>query len=198
MTWISRKLHSVDSGGLYLWSTVIQGSSQSNDGKTSRAWPSQDYRLQVLHPVSPMGISLTWVDQNSAAEYLYWQDIATEIEARLKDSSSTTIMKRQMGRIQTFPNVLAKLTMTFDKLIFPLEVKFDLLWGMIYLNLKASKSSYYGEDAANGIRCLIHHLIGLNARAIYLLEFAERLSSSIDASKPAMSPTKRGLRSWIS
>lgn len=145
-----------------------------------------------------MSIWLTLVDQNYAADYLYWQDIATEIEARVKDSSSTTTMKRQMPRIQTFPNVLAKLTMTFDKLIFPSKVKFDLLWGLIYLNLKASKSSYYGEDAANRIRCLIHHLIGLNAHAIYLLEFAERLSSLIAASKPAMSLTKRELRSWIS
>ena len=106
------------------------------------------------------------VDLNSAAEYLHWQDIATEIEAKVEDSSSTNIMKRQMGRIQTFPNVLARLTMTFDKLILPLEVKFDLLWGLIYLNLKAGTGSYYGEDAANGIRCLIHHLIGLNAHAI--------------------------------
>jgi hypothetical protein len=56
--------------------------------------------------------------------------------------------------------------MTFDKLILPLEVKFDLLWGLIYLNLKAGTGSHYGEDAANEIRCLIHHLIGLNAHAI--------------------------------
>lgn len=58
-------------------------------------------------------------------------------------------MKRQMGRIQAFPNVLAKLTMTFDKLIFPLEVKFGALWGLVYLNLKVSKYSYESETAAN-------------------------------------------------
>lgn len=45
-------------------------------------------------------------------------------------------MKRQMSRIHAFPSVLVKLTMTFDGLIVPFDVKFDVLWGLIYLNLK--------------------------------------------------------------
>jgi hypothetical protein len=82
---------------------------------------------------------LTSLDRKTAADYLYWEDIASEIEARLKDPASTQIMKRQMGRIQEFPNVLARLTMKFDKLILPSQVKFYAIWGLIYLNLKASE-----------------------------------------------------------
>jgi hypothetical protein len=89
-----------------------------------------------------MNFRLTSIDLKAAADYLYWQDVSAEIEARLKDPSSTQVMRRQMGRIQSFPNVLARLTMNFEKLILPSEVKFDALWGLIYLNLKACKRLY--------------------------------------------------------
>lgn len=58
-------------------------------------------------------------------------------------------MKRQMGRITTFPNILAKLTMVFDKLVFPSEVKFDVLWKLVYLNLKVSKYPCESENGTN-------------------------------------------------
>jgi hypothetical protein len=96
-----------------------------------------------------MNAGLISVERKAAAEYLYWDDVGSEIEARLKDPSSTQVMKQQMGRIQAFPNGLAKLTMAFNKLISPLEVKFDILWGLIYLNLKVSTYSFESKHAAN-------------------------------------------------
>ncbi|KAG4441573.1 hypothetical protein IFR05_002958 [Cadophora sp. M221] len=80
-------------------------------------------------------------DQKAASDYIYWQDVKDEIQAKLSDSSSTQNMKRQMSRIHAFPSVLVKLTMTFDGLIVPFDVKFDVLWGLIYLNLKMSYTS---------------------------------------------------------
>ena len=76
------------------------------------------------------------IDLKAASDYLYWHDIKDEIQAKLSDSSSTQIMKRQMSRIQALPSILVKLTMTFDGLIMPFDVKFEILWGLIYLNLK--------------------------------------------------------------
>ncbi|PMD12014.1 hypothetical protein NA56DRAFT_57844 [Hyaloscypha hepaticicola] len=98
---------------------------------------TREFSVKRWEDLTSLALSrLSTQDREAAAEYLYWHDVGSEIEARIKDPKSTQIMKRQMGRIQAFPNVLAKLTMTFDKLIFPLEVKFGALWGLVYLNLK--------------------------------------------------------------
>ena len=79
---------------------------------------------------------LSTEDQKFASDYLYWQDIHHEVQAKLNDSSSTQIMKRQMNRILSFPGFLAKLTMNFERLTEPIPVNFEILWGLIYLNLK--------------------------------------------------------------
>lgn len=45
-------------------------------------------------------------------------------------------MKRQIARIQTFPQELSLLTKKFEKLVSPLYIRFDILWGTVYLSLK--------------------------------------------------------------
>jgi hypothetical protein len=50
-------------------------------------------------------------------------------------------MKRLLGRIQPLPRLLSTLTRKFAGLVAPSEVRFDLLWGLIYLNLKVKKES---------------------------------------------------------
>lgn len=52
------------------------------------------------------------------------------------DTSSTPAMKRLLGRIQPLPRTLSALTRNFASLVAPQEARFDLVWGMIYLNLK--------------------------------------------------------------
>ena len=76
-----------------------------------------------------------------AAKYHEWETLAKEIQARLNDPTSTQLMKRQMGKIQSLPHVLATLARSFSNLITPLEVRFELLWGLVYINLKLSYAS---------------------------------------------------------
>ena len=54
------------------------------------------------------------------------------------DPASTTLVKRNMSKIQPLPTVLATLFRNFSRLLVPFEVKYDLVWGLIYLNLKES------------------------------------------------------------
>lgn len=83
---------------------------------------------------------LIQTDRRMAARYGDWQDVVTDIQSRLKDAGSGLSMKRQISKIMPLPRTLADLTRTFSKLVHPREVKFDLLWGLIYLVLKVSYS----------------------------------------------------------
>lgn len=85
--------------------------------------------------------TLTFTDQKYAGQYMYSQDISLEIKSRLNDPSSTAIIRRQMSRIQALPNAMIKLTHLFRRLVQPVEVKLDILWGLIYLNLRMSYTS---------------------------------------------------------
>ena len=67
-------------------------------------------------------------------------DLLEEINCKLKDPQSGSAMKRQMGRIQPLPRILGALTGRFAGLVSPLDVRFDLIWGLIYLNLKVRNS----------------------------------------------------------
>jgi curved DNA-binding protein CbpA len=87
---------------------------------------------------------LTGLDHKIAAKYDDWDDIKEEIHGKLLDKSSTPAMKRYLGRIQPLPRTLSTLTRRFENLVKPLEPRFGLLWGMIYLNLKVSKASAPG------------------------------------------------------
>lgn len=98
---------------------------------------TREFVVRRWDDISTTAISrLSPDDQKLAGDYLYSQDLQHEIQSKLNDSSSTQIMKRQMNRILSFPGVLARLTMTFERLTKPIDVKFDVLWGLIYLNLK--------------------------------------------------------------
>jgi hypothetical protein len=74
-------------------------------------------------------------------KYNDWSDIREEIHGKLMDASSTSVMKRHLGRIQPLPRILSALTRKLASLVAPQEVRFDLVWGMIYLNLKVRKVS---------------------------------------------------------
>jgi hypothetical protein len=76
------------------------------------------------------------IDHIIAVKYGDWQDLVSEIQGKITDVASNSSMKRQMGKIQPLPRTLAALTRIFSQLVDPLEIKFDLLWGLIYLNLK--------------------------------------------------------------
>ena len=54
-----------------------------------------------------------------------------------------------MGRIQPLPSVLATLFRNFSSLLVPFDTKFDLVWGLVYLNLKV-----YHTEWSKGLRNL--------------------------------------------
>lgn len=80
-------------------------------------------------------------DLDIASKYHDWQDLSSEIQGKIMDPASTALVKRNMSRIQQLPSVLATLLRNFSSLLVPFEVKFDLLWGLVYLNLKLSYAS---------------------------------------------------------
>jgi len=51
-----------------------------------------------------------------------------------------------MVKIQHLPQVLALFTRTFRGLLLPEEVNLELLWGLIYLNLKVSNQRDSSES----------------------------------------------------
>ena len=91
-----------------------------------------------------------------AAKYCDWQFLADEIQSKLADPASLTVVKRQMGRIQPFPRVLSTLTLLFEKMVVPHELKFGLLWGLIYVNLKV-KCIWLGmkDNLADAVTALL-------------------------------------------
>ncbi|KAH0564815.1 hypothetical protein GP486_001804 [Trichoglossum hirsutum] len=84
---------------------------------------------------------LAQLDCETAPEYCDWESLADEIQKKLTNQGSTIAMKRQLRRIQPFPRVLSALVQQFEGLVAPHQLKFDLLWGLIYLNLRLSYDS---------------------------------------------------------
>jgi hypothetical protein len=87
-----------------------------------------------------MRSGLTDIDRKIIAEFNDMQDLLEEINGKLKDPQSGSPMKRQLARIQPLPRMLGTLTRRFALLVSPLDVRFDLVWGLIYLNLKVRES----------------------------------------------------------
>ncbi len=86
------------------------------------------------------GQGLKNADHKVVAKYNDWQDLVEEIHGKLTDSASTPAMKRLLGRIQPLPRLLSTLTRRFASLVAPSDVRFDLVWGLIYLNLKVREA----------------------------------------------------------
>ncbi|CZR55427.1 uncharacterized protein PAC_05315 [Phialocephala subalpina] len=102
---------------------------------------------------------LTASDLQIASKYTEWQDLASEIQAKLTESPSTPLIRRQIVKIQPLPHALASLTRKFSNLVTPEEVNFEIIWGLVYLNLKLSYLSIdrlkRTSDLLNKLRRLI-------------------------------------------
>lgn len=72
-----------------------------------------------------------------------------DIQGKLKDPGSSSNMKRPLSRIQPLPRSLATLTRKFAELVDPLEPKFDLIWGLVYLTLRVWLSNTISEAFAD-------------------------------------------------
>jgi hypothetical protein len=55
-----------------------------------------------------------------------------------------------MTRIQPLPHVLATFTRKFSSLVVPSQVNFEMLWGLVYLNLKVRDEVDLLRNEASG------------------------------------------------
>jgi len=85
---------------------------------------------------SPYVPALMIADKKLAANYRDWQNLVNEIQGKITDPTSTSAMKRNMSKIQPISRLFSTLTRMFSSKVEPFEVKFDLLWGLVFLNLK--------------------------------------------------------------
>ncbi|PMD63260.1 uncharacterized protein K444DRAFT_626991 [Hyaloscypha bicolor E] len=98
---------------------------------------------------------LTVSDHQTASKYHDWQDLASEIAVKLAETPSNSFVKRHMIKIQPLPHVLTTFTRKFSNIMIPSIVDFELLWGLIYLNLKLS----YGlEETIKRTTDLLHSI----------------------------------------
>jgi len=80
--------------------------------------------------------NLTLEDKSAAAKYTEWQVLTAEIQAKLTDPLSTPALKREMSKLHQLPRSLGFLAREFMNLVQPHPIKFELIWQLIYLNLK--------------------------------------------------------------
>jgi hypothetical protein len=136
-------------------------------------------------------------DLEIASKYHDWQDLSSEIQSKIKDPASTTPVIKHMGRIQPLPSVLAALFRNFSNLLAPFVIKFDLVWGIVYLNLKVCHRIFFWlcEIFVNVRYSFLMRLpTDSNGLPIYFLGSGGSLSFSIDASTFVTKTMKVGLR----
>jgi hypothetical protein len=51
---------------------------------------------------------------------------------------SVEAVKSQMARIQSLPDVMDSLMRKISGLLIPSEVNYDIIWGLLYINLKVT------------------------------------------------------------
>ena len=70
-----------------------------------------------------------------------WTDFATELRQKTVDKEASPAVKRLTSSLIPITRTINALVTAFTKSILPHEARFDVLWGLIHLNLKLSYSS---------------------------------------------------------
>lgn len=68
------------------------------------------------------------------------ENLMQQIQDKRTGSTSSATEKRQHGKLAQLPNALENLVLRFHKLVEPLTVDFEVVWGIFYVNLRASVS----------------------------------------------------------
>ncbi|KAK0125805.1 hypothetical protein ONS95_007437 [Cadophora gregata] len=82
-------------------------------------------------------------DREVALECRNGEALIRQIEDKRTSPESSTTVKRQHGKITQLPDALENLVHRFRKLVAPSIVDFEMVWGIIYVNLKLS---YISEE----------------------------------------------------
>jgi hypothetical protein len=103
---------------------------------------SKVYPLLVSNEVSrhQQLASLTVIvllDREKVNQPQDWQKVQTEIRNIQADPQSLTVTKRLLIQIMPLPRSLASLVVKFTGSIHPFVPDFNILWGLVALNIKA-------------------------------------------------------------
>lgn len=66
-----------------------------------------------------------------------WQAVLKEIQKRGTEREATGVTKRLLNHLQPLPRSLNNLVNTFTSAVQPAVPRFNVLWGLLYLNIKA-------------------------------------------------------------
>jgi hypothetical protein len=78
------------------------------------------------------------IDRQTVHEPRDYDMIAREIKAKASDPSFSSGMRRTLIGIQPLPRSLSNLTGSFTSVLEPQTIDVNILWGLLYLNIKVS------------------------------------------------------------
>ena len=96
----------------------------------------QDFCLVVSWGETRSGNRLKGIDLKIVGKYHDWEHLSNEIQTKMADPTSTTLVKREMQKIQQMPKSIGDLINNFTNIIVPFEVRCNVVWALIHLNLK--------------------------------------------------------------
>jgi len=91
--------------------------------------------------------SLT-IDWEKITEPWDWQSVHKEIQRRGNEREATGVTKRLLNHLQPLPRSLNNLINTFTSAIQPSVPNFNVLWGLVYLNIKARLNPIRGYSSS--------------------------------------------------
>jgi len=81
---------------------------------------------------------MSTADQQKIKEPRDWQTLYSDIRRRGLDKDALPATKRLLNHLQLIPRTLATLIGIFTKAISPNEADFNVLWGLLDLNIAVS------------------------------------------------------------
>ncbi|KAH7416714.1 hypothetical protein BKA64DRAFT_655866 [Cadophora sp. MPI-SDFR-AT-0126] len=116
--------------------------------------------------------AMTSSDRELALQCRDGEDLMRRIEEKRTSSASSTMVKRQHGKMAQLPIAFGNLVHCFENLVAPSIVDFKMLWGIVYTNLQLSYSSEQNLKKTS-------HLFGKMRRTV------ERFNRSLEGCKHA-------------
>jgi hypothetical protein len=77
-------------------------------------------------------------DRHTVQEPRDWEAVAEDIKEKAMDPIYSTQMRRTLLGIQLLPQTLYNLSSTFTLALTPHTIELNVLWGLLFLNIKVS------------------------------------------------------------
>lgn len=92
--------------------------------------------------VATISDELPLADRKTIREERDWLTIQSEIIRKRDDRMTTARTRKLINQLHGVPRTLYSLTVQFEKLIHPETVPIQVLWGLLYLNIRVCISTY--------------------------------------------------------